>query len=338
MTQISVRGGGAAGDSVHRGRAAWGRFVALCGPVRIVPAAVAGLMAMLALAMPGMAFAQNGEPLPADLETIGIAHPWQLGYQPAASPIMDSIYDFHDLLLVIIFAITIFVLLLMLYAMVRFRASKNPNPSRNAHNTLVEVAWTVVPVLILVIIAIPSFRLLYFEDRSVDADLTIKAIGHQWYWSYEYADEGLAFDSLMVAEADLKPGQPRLLATDTAVVVPVDKKVRVLTTASDVLHSWTIPAFGIKKDSVPGRINETWFVAERAGIYYGQCSELCGVNHAFMPITVIAVAQADYDRWLAWAKQEYAAVDRQERSVASVGRDDLSGIGPATTAVADTAR
>ncbi len=300
--------------------------------------ALAGALAMLALALPGMARAQDGAPLPADLETIGMPQPWQIGYQPASSPMMDSIYDFHDLLLVIIFAISIFVLLLMLYVMVRFRASKNPNPSRNSHNTLVEVAWTVVPVLILVIIAIPSFRLLYFEDRSVDADLTVKAIGHQWYWSYEYADEGLAFDALMVADADLKPGQPRLLTTDTAVVVPIDKKVRVLTTASDVLHSWTIPAFGIKKDSVPGRINETWFVAQKAGIYYGQCSELCGVNHAFMPITLIALAQEDYDRWLAWAKTEYAAVDRQERSVASVRPGDLGGSGAAAAAATGTAR
>ncbi|MFC3226488.1 cytochrome c oxidase subunit II [Marinibaculum pumilum] len=305
MTQISVRGGGAAWSFVRQ------RAIAL-----------AGLLAFLALAMPGLAAAQDGEPLPADLETIGIAQPWQLGYQPAAAPIMDSIYDFHDLLLVVIFAISIFVLLLMLYVMFRFSASKNPNPSRTSHNTLVEVIWTVVPVLILVIIAIPSFRLLYFEDRTVEADLVVKATGHQWYWTYEYPDEGLVFDQLMVADADLKPGEPRLLETDTAVVVPVDKKVRVLTTASDVLHSWTIPSFGIKQDSVPGRINETWFLAERPGIYYGQCSELCGVNHAFMPIKVVAVEQADYDRWLAWAKNEYAAVKSEPRAVASAAETD----------------
>lgn len=322
MTQISVRGGGAAGISA-RGGGAPARFGR-----RLASLALAVAMVLFgALAMPGLpgglgvgaAQAQEG-PLPDNLPTVGAPQEWQLGFQPSATPVMDAVYDFHDLLLVVIFAISIFVLLLLLYVIVRFRAARNPNPSRTSHNTMVEVIWTIVPVLILVVIAIPSFRLLYMEDQAIDPDLTIKATGHQWYWSYEYPDEGIAFDSLMVADADLKPGQPRLLATDTAVVVPVNKKVRLLTTASDVLHSWAIPSFGVKIDSVPGRINESWFQAQREGIYYGQCSELCGVNHAFMPITVIAVSQEDYDRWLAWAKEEYAAVTLQERSVASAAQ------------------
>jgi len=349
MTQFSVRGGTAVGmgprdsgspglvcpDAAHPNLADFGRF---CGGLvgrgaRFVLATLFGAFALVAGLKQGWAF--EGAPLP-ELEAIGVPQPWQMGFQPSASPIMDAVYDFHDLLLVIIFAITIFVLLLMLYVMVRFRASKNPNPSRTSHNTLVEVVWTVVPVLILVVIAIPSFRLLYLTDRSIDADMTIKAIGHQWYWTYEYPDHGgIVFDSLMVADEDLKPGQPRLLATDTAVVVPVNKKVRVLTTASDVLHSWAIPSFGIKKDSVPGRINETWFTAQREGIYYGQCSELCGVNHAFMPITVMAVSEEDFKRWVEWAQERYASVDREERAVAVAAdpADEDAGAATGSTGV-----
>lgn len=323
MTQFSVRSGsavgkdprGAASGLVRRG-------------TRLLLAALLGVFVMAAGAQQGQAF--EDAPLP-ELETIGEPQPWQMGFQPSASPIMDAVYDFHDLLLVIIFAISIFVLLLMVYVMIRFRASKNPNPSRTSHNTLVEVVWTVVPVLILVVIAIPSFRLLYLTDRSIDADMTIKAIGHQWYWTYEYPDHGdIVFDSLMLADEDLKPGQPRLLATDTAMVVPVNKKVRVLTTASDVLHSWTIPSFGIKIDSVPGRLNDTWFIAQREGIYYGQCSELCGVNHAFMPITVMAVSEEDFERWVAWAQERYASVDRMERAVATVDDAVTEADGAAT--------
>ena len=175
----------------------------------------------------------------------------------------------------------------MLYACVRFRASANPNPSKRTHNVTVEVLWTLIPCLILIVMAVPSFKILYKQDAIPKADLTIKAIGYQWYWGYEYPDENIIFDSYMIEEKDLKANQPRLLAVDNEVVVPVDKVVKVLITANDVLHAWALPSFGVKRDAVPGRINETWFKAEKVGTYYGQCSELCGIKHAFMPITCL---------------------------------------------------
>jgi cytochrome c oxidase subunit 2 len=233
--------------------------------------------------------------------------PWQLGFQPAATSVMERIESLHDLLLWIIALISLFVLALVAYACVRFRASRSTSPSRRTHNTVLEIAWTAVPVLILVVIAIPSFKLLYYQDVVPDADLTIKAVGHQWYWSYEYPDNGnFAFDSYMVADADLKPDQLRLLTTDTAVVLPVDTTVRVLVTATDVLHSWAVPAFGVKMDAVPGRINETWLRIEEPGTYYGQCSELCGTNHGFMPIMVEAVSKDEFEAWTKQAQEEYA--------------------------------
>lgn len=234
----------------------------------------------------------------------GQPEPWQLGLSKAASPIMTEIRWFHDdLLLPLITVITAFVLLLLIIVMVRFNKRANPTPSRTSHNTLIEVVWTVVPILILVAIAVPSFRLLYFQRVIPEAALTLKATGNQWYWSYEYPDhEGVSFDSLLVEEEDLKPGQPRLLAVDNEVVVPVGQVVRLVVTASDVIHNWAIPAFGTKIDGIPGRLNEAWFKAERTGVYYGQCSELCGVRHAFMPIAVRVVEQADFDAWVAKAK------------------------------------
>jgi cytochrome c oxidase subunit II len=233
--------------------------------------------------------------------------PWQLGFQPAATSVMERIESLHDLLLWIIALISLFVLALVAYACVRFRASRSTAPSRRTHNTVLEIAWTAVPVLILVVIAIPSFKLLYYQDIVPDADLTIKAVGHQWYWSYEYPDNGnFTFDSYMVADADLQPDQPRLLATDTAVVLPVGTTVRVLVTATDVLHSWAVPAFGVKMDAVPGRINETWLRIEEPGTYYGQCSELCGTNHGFMPIMVEAVSKDEFEAWTKQAQEEYA--------------------------------
>ena len=236
--------------------------------------------------------------------------PWQLGLQPAATPLMQNIDDLHDILLVVITLITLFVLGLLLYVMWRFRESKNPTPTRTTHNTVVEVLWTVIPVVILVLIAIPSFKLLYYSDTVPEADLTVKAIGHQWYWSYEYPDHGnFTFDATILADDELKEGQPRLLSVDNRVVVPVNKVVRVQVTADDVLHAWTIPAFGVKVDGVPGRLNELWFKAERAGVYYGQCSELCGVNHGFMPIRVDVVSVQEFNAWVSWAKKEYAAED-----------------------------
>ena len=232
---------------------------------------------------------------------------WQLGFQNPASGGMRDIVNFHDnLLLPIIIAITVFVLFLMLYACVRFRASANPNPSKRTHNVTVEILWTLIPCLILIVMAVPSFKILYKQDTIPKADLTIKAVGYQWYWGYEYPDENIIFDSYMIEEKDLRADQPRLLAVDNEVVVPVNKVVKVLITANDVLHAWALPSFGVKRDAVPGRINETWFKAEKEGTYYGQCSELCGIKHAFMPITVKVVSEEDYQEWLSEARVKFA--------------------------------
>ena len=232
---------------------------------------------------------------------------WQLGFQEAASESMRDIISFHDnLLLPIIVAISAFVLFLMLYVCIKFRASANPNPSKRTHNVAVEVLWTLIPCLILIVIAVPSFKILYKQDAIPKADLTIKAIGYQWYWGYEYPDENIIFDSYMVEDKDLKANQPRLLAVDNEVVVPVNKVVKVLITANDVLHAWALPSFGVKRDAVPGRINETWFKAEKTGTYYGQCSELCGIKHAFMPITVKVVSEEEYQEWLMDARVKFA--------------------------------
>ena len=232
---------------------------------------------------------------------------WQLGFQSPASDGMRDIVNFHNnLLLPIIIAITVFVLFLMLYACVRFRASANPNPSKRTHNVTVEILWTLIPCLILIVMAVPSFKILYKQDTIPKADITVKAIGYQWYWGYEYPDENIIFDSYMVETKDLKEDQPRLLTVDNQVVVPVNKVVKVLITANDVLHAWALPSFGVKRDAVPGRINETWFKAEKVGTYYGQCSELCGIKHAFMPINVKVVSDEDYQEWLAEARVKFA--------------------------------
>ena len=232
---------------------------------------------------------------------------WQLGFQKAASKGMEDIVWFHDyMLLPITTAIMGFVLFLILYACVRFRASRNPVASTTSHNTLIEVLWTLVPCLILVVLAVPSFKLLYEQDTIPKADVTIKAVGYQWYWGYEYPDENIIFDSYLVDEKDLKENQPRLLTVDNEIYVPVNKVVKVMITANDVLHAWALPSFGVKRDAVPGRINETWFKADRTGTYYGQCSELCGIKHAFMPITVNVVTEDEYKIWLEEAKQKFA--------------------------------
>ncbi len=238
---------------------------------------------------------------------------WQLGFQKAASKGMEDIVWFHDyMLLPIITAITAFVLFLVIYACIRFRSSRNPEASQTSHNTVIEILWTLVPCLILIFMAVPSFKVLYSQDRIPPADVTIKAIGYQWYWGYEYPDENIIFESYMIEEKDLKPGQPRLLAVDNEIFVPVNKVVKVLITANDVLHAWALPSFGVKRDAVPGRINETWFKADRLGTFYGQCSELCGIKHAFMPITVNVVSQEEYDTWLKEAKVKFAKEQIQE--------------------------
>jgi cytochrome c oxidase subunit II len=245
------------------------------------------------------------------LAGFGQPEPWQLGLQQSASPVMESLVSFHNFLLVIITLITIFVLGLLVVVIVKFNARANPVPTRTTHNTLLEVLWTVVPVVILVVIAIPSFRLLFFQLNTPPADITVKAIGKQWYWSYSYPDHGkFEFDSIMLQDADRKkiqPEPPRLLAVDNAMVVPVNKVVRVQTIASDVIHAFTVPSFGIKIDAIPGRLNETWFKATREGVYYGQCSELCGKDHAFMPIEVRVVSEQAFAAWVEEAKKKYAS-------------------------------
>jgi cytochrome c oxidase subunit 2 len=233
---------------------------------------------------------------------------WQLGMQPSATPVKEAIHGLHDELLVIIFAITIFVLGLLLYVIVRFRASRNPVPSRTAHNTVIEILWTVVPVLILVSIAIPSFRLMYYMDRVPNAEMTIKVVGNQWFWSYSYPDQGdLTFASNIIPDKDLKPDQKRLLEVDNPLVVPVDTNIRVLITGVDVIHSWFIPSFGVQFYAMPGRVNETWMRVEYPGIFYGECNQICGINHAFMPIKVVAVSKPDFEKWLVEAKQKFAS-------------------------------
>ena len=243
----------------------------------------------------GVALAATGQP-----------EPWQLGMQDGATPVMNDIIWFHNYLLWLIVAITLFVLALLLIVAVKFNSRSNPVPSRTTHNTTIEMIWTVVPVLILVTIAVPSFRLLFYQLNTPKADVTVKVTGKQWFWSYSYPDSKFEFDSLMLQDKDRKPEQPRLLAVDNEMVVPVNKVVRVQVIGADVIHSFSVPSFGIKIDAIPGRLNETWFKAEREGMYYGQCSQLCGRDHAFMPIAVHVVSQQEYTAWLEQAKKKYA--------------------------------
>jgi cytochrome c oxidase subunit 2 len=237
---------------------------------------------------------------------LGQPSPWELGFQQSATPVMDDVVWFHDFLLWVIAAIALFVLVLLVIVMLRFNARANPVPSRTTHNTAIEVIWTVVPVLILVAVAVPSFRLLFYQLKIPPADVTVKVTGKQWFWSYRYPDSKFEFDSLMLQDKDRKPGQPRLLAVDNEMVVPVNKVVKVLVTGADVIHSFAVPSFGIKIDAIPGRLNETWFKAEREGMYYGQCSQLCGRDHAFMPIAVHVVSEKEYTAWLEQAKKKFA--------------------------------
>jgi len=248
-------------------------------------------------------------------------HPsnWQLGLQESVTPVMDKIVEFHTWLVWTITAIAGFVLLLLIIIVVRFNARANPTPTRTTHNTWLEVAWTALPVIILVAIAIPSFRLLFLQLNTPAADITVKATGKQWFWTYTYPDNGqIEFDSVMVRDnTKLKPDQPRLLGVDNELVVPVNKTVRVLTTGAEVIHAFAVPSFGIKIDAIPGRINETWFKATREGIYYGQCSELCGKDHAFMPIAVRVVSEQAFNTWLEDAKKKWARDDRTPTNVAT---------------------
>ena len=254
---------------------------------RMLGLAAAGM----ALVAGGTAFAEMGQPAP-----------WEWTLQESATEVMDFITTFHTWLVVTITVITLFVLGLLIAVVVKFNAKANPIPSKTTHNTLIEVAWTLIPVLILVAIAIPSFKLLFLQLDIPKADLTIKATGKQWYWTYSYPDNGkFEFDSLMAADK-----QPRLLGVDNEMVVPVNKVIRVQTTGADVIHAFAVPSFGIKIDSIPGRLNETWFKATKTGMYYGQCSELCGKDHAFMPIAVRVVEDQEFATWVEAAKKKFA--------------------------------
>ena len=254
---------------------------------RLLGLAVAGV----ALAAGGAAFAELGQP-----------RPWEWTLQESATPVMDKITSFHTLLVWIITIITLFVLVLLIMVVVKFNAKANPVPSKTTHNTLIEVAWTLIPVLILVAIAVPSFRLLFLQLDTPKADLTIKATGKQWYWSYAYPDNGkFEFDSLLASDK-----KPRLLGVDNEMVVPVNKVVRIQTTGADVIHAFAVPSFGIKIDSIPGRLNETWFKATKTGMFYGQCSELCGKDHAFMPIAIRVVSDQEFAAWVETAKKKFA--------------------------------
>lgn len=252
---------------------------------------------LLGLAVAGVALAAGGAAFGAQPK------PWEITLQEAATPVMENIISFHNLLLVLITLITLFVLALLVIVVVKFNAKANPVPSKTTHNTMIEVAWTLIPVLILVAIAVPSFRLLFQQLDIPKADLTVKATGKQWYWSYAYPDNGkFEFDSLMAQDK-----QPRLLGVDNEMVVPVNKVIRVQTTGADVIHAFAVPSFGIKIDSIPGRLNETWFKATKTGMYYGQCSELCGKDHAFMPIAVKVVNDQEFAEWVEAAKKKYAS-------------------------------
>jgi cytochrome c oxidase subunit II len=235
---------------------------------------------------------------------IGKPRPWQMNLQDAATPMMHQMASFHSFLLILTSLIAAFVLTLLVIVIVRYNAGASPIPSKTTHNTAVEVLWTVVPILILVVIAVPSFRLLYLQRVIPAADMTVKITGNKWYWSYEYPDHGgISFDSNILSDQEAEArGEPRKLAVDNPMVVPLNKTVRIIVTASDVIHAWTIPSFGPKMDAVPGRLNEDWFNVEIPGVYYGQCSELCGKDHAFMPITVHAVPESKFNAWVEKAK------------------------------------
>jgi cytochrome c oxidase subunit 2 len=254
------------------------------------------------------------------LSAAALPYNYEMGMQPAASPVMEQIEDFHRLLFWIILLVCLFVLALLVWIVIKYRAGANAVPSKVHHNTLLEVAWTLIPVIILVFIAVPSFRLLYFESAIPNPDVTIKAIGKQWFWTYEYPGSaaGFTYDSLGLSDADAaKANKPRLLGTDNPIYVPVGKVIEVETIGADVIHSWAMPQMGVKMDAVPGRTNKTWFKPTQTGVFYGQCSELCGARHAYMPIELHVVSEAEYKAWLAESKTKFAAIENDATRVAS---------------------
>lgn len=247
----------------------------------------------------------------------GIAKPWQLGFQEPASPVMEMLSSMHDYLLVTITLISLFVLAAIVFICIRFSRKNNPVPSKTTHNAKLEVIWTVIPILILVAIAIPSLRAHYYMENTEEAEMTVKVLGYQWYWRYEYPDHGgFGFDSYMKKDADLLEGEHRLLAVDNRMVVPVDTNIRIQLTGADVIHAFAVPALGVKRDAVPGRLNETWFKATKTGTFYGQCSELCGVGHGFMPIAVDVVSKEEFAKWVAQRNPDAKAADSKKSSAA----------------------
>jgi cytochrome c oxidase subunit 2 len=258
-------------------------------------------------------------------EVLGEPKEWQMGLQAAYSPTMHWMTWFHNMLLVVITVISLFVLGLLVWVMLRYNEKANPTPSRFTHNWTLEVIWTVIPIIILAVIFVPSMQLLYYSDKAPDAEMTVKAVGHQWYWSYEYPDHGdFTFDSYMIPEDELKEGQRRLLAVDNRFVVPVDTTIRLLVTATDVLHAFAMPSLGLKLDAVPGRLHETWMRIEAEGIYYGQCSEICGVNHAYMPIAIEAVSKERFAEWVEEAKVAYGVRQPAQPAPASLADSDAT--------------
>lgn len=276
-----------------------------------------GILGVLST-MAGLGIASSVQAQP----IVGVPHDWQTGFPASYTPLQEKVASLNDLLLVIISLICALVLALLLYAVWRFHASRNPVPATTTHNTVIEIAWTVIPILILVIIAIPSFRLLYYGDKAVDPAFTVKVVGHQWYWSYEYPDQGnFVVDSRILSEADRvkqKPTVPRLLAVDEEMVIPKGTTIRIIGTAADFMHGWTVPGFGIKKTVIPGRLNEGWINVLNEGYYFGQCSQICGNNHSFMPIAIRVVSKPEFDKW----------VEQKKKSAGLAPATDVASVAP----------
>ena len=270
--------------------------------VKWLLAVVAGFVFNLSAAP--FAWAQGAAP-----GVVGAPLPWEMGMQHSYGPIKDRVIELHNLVLIIITVITMFVGTLLLWVVFRYNARRNPVPSQTSHNTTLEIAWTVIPVLILVVIAIPSFRLIYYQDRTPTPDMTVKVIAHQWYWEYAYPDQGdVDIESRFVHDDDLKPGQLRLLDVDNQMVIPVGKKIRILTSSTDVIHAFFVPALGVQRYAIPGRTIETWMQADQIGVFYGECNQICGQDHSRMPIAVRAVSEADFKAWVDQSKKSALAV------------------------------
>jgi len=258
----------------------------------------------------GFGFSLTAAPFAWAQGVLGAPQPWEIGMQTSYGPIKDRVIALHDLVLVIITVITLFVGGLLIWVMIRYNAKRNPVPSQTSHNTILEIAWTVVPVLILVVIAIPSFRLIYYQDRTPDPDMTVKVTAHQWYWEYSYPDQGnVDIESRYVHDEDLKPGQLRLLAVDNEMVIPVGKKIRILTNSTDVIHAFFVPALGVQRYAIPGRTIETWMEADQIGTFYGECNQICGQDHSRMPIAVHAVSEADFKAWVEKTKKSTSVAE-----------------------------